>query len=87
MFVWGRTRLPKNLQGVEKHTYQLNKERQKDVVGADKKKRGTMTKFKRNGIPESHTCSFQFESPYYDSQEQLKSQLLYAIQNARGIED
>ena len=58
MFVWGRTRLPKNLQGVEKHAYMLFKEKQQDVLGPDKRKSGTITKFKRNGIPSSHTCNF-----------------------------
>ena len=40
-----------------------------------------------NSLPRAHTCTFKVDMMVYTSLEIMREKLLYAMQNATGIED
>ena len=80
-FVWSRDRLPSNISG-EVHTYMLCRETQ---TGNKKTKKAI--KWAVDSIPTSHTCTFEFEAPYYSDKATFKRQLELAITSSAGVED
>lgn len=69
-FVWGRSRLPTNLQAVsDKFKIQSFNHRPPDDY-----------------FPVAHTCFFSIELPAYSSQEIMKERLKYAIFNCVSID-
>jgi len=43
--------------------------------------------YERDGLPRAHTCTFKVDMMEYSSLEIMREKLLYAMENATGIED
>jgi len=88
-FVWGRCRLPKNTTGVT-FNYYLNPVQKIDPTRGKKKEgeREPVPKWEEDSIPQSHTCTFQFDAPVFSSMEKMKEMVMFAWANAQsGVED
>ena len=91
-FVWGRSRLPHGVI-LDKHNFAMYNQQEEKIAEKKDRQTGVVTPAKVNitwakdSIPRSHTCNFQFETPIYTSKDMFKSQLLFAMDNAQGIED
>ena len=77
-FVWGRSRLPKNSAGIN-FLYYLNPESKVDkaeerrIQESLKNPHFKLTpKWAKDSIPQSHTCTFQFDTPEFSSREIMK---------------
>ena len=93
-FVWGRCRLPKNSAGIN-FLYYLNPEGKVDSA-QEKKMQEAMKnpdfklkpKWQKDSIPQSHTCTFQFDTPEFSEKKIMREQILYAMASAQsGVED
>ena len=97
-FVSGKSRLPSNLKSVT-HIFTLLKQQEKKEPPVYDTKQGVGKDvkiiiperiyylYKIDGIPTSHTCSFQFECPLYSCYEKMRDQLKVAITLASGLAD
>merc|ERR1712242_23204 len=97
-FVSGKSRLPSNLKSVT-HIFTLLKRQEKKEPPVYDTKQGVGKDvkiiiperiyylYKVDGIPTSHTCSFQFECPLYTCYEKVRDQLKVAITLASGLAD
>ena len=83
--MWGRDRLPSKIIG-EQHIILLNMP-PNILKESYKKKFNKGKEWELDSIPRSHTCQFQLEIPYFSSKEIFKQKLIYAIENADGIND
>ena len=81
IFVRALNRLPASLDGLN-FRYHLN------APTKDRNDETKITAWHENGLPKSHTCTFQLDSPYYTSAKILKEQLVTAWSCAQaGVED
>ena len=93
MFVNAKSRLPKDLSTV-KHEYQVYLE-ESGVRDEEKIVNGKLIRLKEqpyvknqaDTLPRAHTCTFKVDMMFYSSLEIMREKLLYAMQNATGIED
>lgn len=80
-FVWGRDRLPAKFKG-EQHLFYVYEPKEETARGGRKTLR-----WQRNSLPKSHTCTFQFECPFFDSKAIFAQRLQYVVLNALSVED
>ena len=93
MFVNAKSRLPKDISSI-KHEYQvyLKEEGKRDedriVNGKIQRVRDVpYVKYEPDSLPRAHTCTFKVDMMLYSSREIMREKLIFAMQNATGIED
>jgi hypothetical protein len=84
-FVWGRDRLPSNLQDLQEfdNGFQIHLH-QSSMPGATNPSGAAADP--DDVLPVSHTCFFSLELPRYSSYERMREKILYAITNCRSID-